>query len=702
MIHSEYRFSLDIQIHQAQVSVPVSLNETARKLYISLTDGRKPYTIDAGCIASFVAKKPDGTKLHNHCVIERNTIIYEFTPQTTSVEGIVNCEIRLQRGDELLVSPKFTIVVDNQVVRDEEIELSADEHTSITYLINAEEARQNKFETDEVARQAAFESAEVARTVAETARAGAETTRQHTFESAETARSARLEELATIQKKYVFGGDFSGSAYTAISCNIPVGTYDLHIDNFESSDTDDAMSLVQFVGGDVLVTHVSVHRNTPFNLELNFSSPIDTVRLYASTTYDASVGDTFIVSGLKIIGDTFLNKRISDIEESIITFNPDILISRIEQSMLISNRWSTTVGEKIHKIRETESRGCCNRLIKVPVPIKITASEGFQFVVSYIDDNDIVTGESLWKTSLVIPANQRFSFSIWKPDGDFLTEETLKSAVTLKFIESERDNNDISNSLYVEYGRHDGATYNFVRIPKISNNGKTIKPVVSLTSTDGSLDGAKCSTLTYSKRNNLQFVINGGLFDVKTLKPIGQTIIGGVSVVNEPHPQGANGETISDTECYPLCIDANGTLSAPYNRYVDTSVMLADGVVHAVSGWGKLVDNFKIAQDDIDAEFVHKNKNYSRQCIGQFENGDYCVLTAWGGGYSTNYQNEAGLTYEECAQILVDHGVKFAYSLDGGGSAQTVIKRRQINPIYEGTEGRSVPAVIYFDINEKE
>ena len=32
------------------------------------------------------------------------------------------------------------------------------------------------------------------------------------------------------------------------------------------------------------------------------------------------------------------------------------------------------------------------------------------------------------------------------------------------------------------------------------------------------------------------------------------------------------------------------------------------------------------------------------------------------------------MTYEECAQILVDHGVKFAYSLDGGGSATMATK----------------------------
>ena len=178
MNYSDYRFTLDVQIHQAQVSVPVSLNDTARRLCIGLTDGRKPYTIEDGCIASFVAKKPDGNKLHNSCVIERNTIIYEFTPQTTNVEGVVNCEIRLHKDGVLLVSPQFIIVVDKQVVRDDEIVFSENEYTSITQLIHAEAERQNKFENNETARQEAFIAAEAKR--------------QNEFENGETERQNAL------------------------------------------------------------------------------------------------------------------------------------------------------------------------------------------------------------------------------------------------------------------------------------------------------------------------------------------------------------------------------------------------------------------------------------------------------------------------------------------------------------------------------
>lgn len=140
MNYSDYRFTLDVQIHQAQVSVPVTFNDTARRLYIGFTDGRKPYTIPDGCRAVFVAHKPDKKTIINDCIIEHNkTVVYEFSKNTTNAEGIVDCEIRLfnKEGKEL-TSPQFIIVVDKQVVRDEEISLSESESTTIDSIISSE------------------------------------------------------------------------------------------------------------------------------------------------------------------------------------------------------------------------------------------------------------------------------------------------------------------------------------------------------------------------------------------------------------------------------------------------------------------------------------------------------------------------------------------------------------------------------------
>ncbi|MEE0969619.1 MAG: BppU family phage baseplate upper protein [Clostridia bacterium] len=146
MNYSDYRFTLDItNTLQAQVSVPCTLGDSARRLYIGLTEGRKPYELANGCRAVFAAKKPDGTTIFNDCIIEGNkTIVYEFSKNTASAEGVVDCEIRLYgTNGKLITSPQFIIVVDKRVVRDEEIlsMLSESEHTALDDMIESEAQR---------------------------------------------------------------------------------------------------------------------------------------------------------------------------------------------------------------------------------------------------------------------------------------------------------------------------------------------------------------------------------------------------------------------------------------------------------------------------------------------------------------------------------------------------------------------------------
>lgn len=253
------------------------------------------------------------------------------------------------------------------------------------------------------------------------------------------------------------------------------------------------------------------------------------------------------------------------------------------------------------------------------------------------------------------------------------------------------------SSVDIEYCRDKDSCYFLCRIPKYSISGKRITPKVAITSADGSLTGAKVSALNFAKRENKFFVINASLFNTTTNTPQGQTIINGVSVTNSPMTDD-NGVAISDAECYPLCINGDGVLSAPYARSVDTADMIADGVKYSVVGWGTLIDNFEKTDSTVFNEIVHPVK-YMQQVIGQYADGDYCVLTV-NKERSGHAENDSGLTYGEMADILVAKGVKFAYVLDGGGSSETVIGARQINAIYEGTAGRSVPTVIYFDIED--
>ena len=146
MNYSDYRFSLDIiSTLQAQVSIPCTFGDSARRLYIDLTEGRNPYSIANGCRAVFAAKKPDGTVIVNDCIIEKNkTIVYEFSSNTASAEGVVDCEIRLYgTNGKLITSPQFIIVVDKRVVRDAEIlsTVSKDDLATLDNIIIAENQR---------------------------------------------------------------------------------------------------------------------------------------------------------------------------------------------------------------------------------------------------------------------------------------------------------------------------------------------------------------------------------------------------------------------------------------------------------------------------------------------------------------------------------------------------------------------------------
>ena len=353
--------------------------------------------------------------------------------------------------------------------------------------------------------------------------------------------------------------------------------------------------------------------------------------------------------------------------------------------------------------------------------ITILSNNTYHYGYAFYDENgtydEIDHGWNYASSNNTITFNQkgfcRMNFK--RLDDNTITENDLLAIYDLIEITTSKNIQDVINeinnnhkelknvdaldsaitSISVDYGRIEGASYVFARIPKTTNTGYTLTPIVKLTSEDSTVDGEKISALNYAKRENSVFTLNAGLFNTNTLQPVGQTIIDGVSIVNTPMVDDM-GSPISDKECYPLCIDSNGDLSAPYNRNIDTSEMITDGIIYAVTGWGKVIDNFVACSDTVDNEIVHAGK-YIRQVIGQFQNGDYFVCTV--DMSRGKVENEAGVTYSILADFLISKGVKFAYSLDGGGSAETVIGKRQLNPIYEGDYGRNVPTVITFKIS---
>lgn len=118
MEYLSHRIFLDMHSTSSQTTLRVKQGTVNRKLYFALREGGKPYNIEEDCTAIFKATKADGTEIFNDCEISGDTIIYELTDQTTSAEGLMECEVSLYDGEyNEITSPTFTIIVDGKAFK---------------------------------------------------------------------------------------------------------------------------------------------------------------------------------------------------------------------------------------------------------------------------------------------------------------------------------------------------------------------------------------------------------------------------------------------------------------------------------------------------------------------------------------------------------------------------------------------------------
>lgn len=123
MKNSCYRFSLDIQKAQSQISIPLRNKESGRELRISLTDGGEPfelYGLDSKGWAVLVAKKDGTSNIASVCAIDiiNNEIICEVDPDMIDEIGVMECEIRLYDfiTGKVLYAPRFEFLIDERVI----------------------------------------------------------------------------------------------------------------------------------------------------------------------------------------------------------------------------------------------------------------------------------------------------------------------------------------------------------------------------------------------------------------------------------------------------------------------------------------------------------------------------------------------------------------------------------------------------------
>lgn len=196
---------------------------------------------------------------------------------------------------------------------------------------------------------------------------------------------------------------------------------------------------------------------------------------------------------------------------------------------------------------------------------------------------------------------------------------------------------------------------------------------------------------TLAEREGWPLVINGGGWE-------GPAVQNG-AVARDDEPWDISGASV-------LTIDANGDLGFANNMWHQGSAqtLVNQGIVSAFYYFMPIIVNYEdydwqSALPDMPANKTYGNQNWvisQKQIIGQYANGDYCIITAEGRGFN----NSTGFSIVQTQTLCKKLGLKFAFYMDGGGSTQTVLGKKRVNHCYydnNGTTERLLPGFIVFN-----
>lgn len=258
--------------------------------------------------------------------------------------------------------------------------------------------------------------------------------------------------------------------------------------------------------------------------------------------------------------------------------------------------------------------------------------------------------------------------------------------------ETPRDRFKQETTIFYKRDDTTGAFYTHIIIPQTNSNGEKQYPFVYWPNYP---NGGTESAYQLNQRKNFLFVINGGRYSAPygsgvtlTGLPKGTVIQNGVVL---QQGDSSNSNPIMD---WVLTIKNNGELG--YARYYDSaSGLVSNGVVSAVSGFIPILTNYTDIQDveTVDINYMDRTDDSQRQILGQYNNGDYAIITAEGRGY----QGGNWFTMKQIQTLCKQLGLKFAFALDGGGSAETLTGYKQFNPFYDNVSGRINPTFIVFN-----
>ena len=117
---SKYQFALDLHDVQSQICLMATEGDTKRQFVISLSDGGESYSVKDVHAVHLLIERPDkATIVETNPVLSADgeTVTYDFTERTCTMEGLHECQIIFYGDDdetEELWSPCFSLYVNKK------------------------------------------------------------------------------------------------------------------------------------------------------------------------------------------------------------------------------------------------------------------------------------------------------------------------------------------------------------------------------------------------------------------------------------------------------------------------------------------------------------------------------------------------------------------------------------------------------------
>lgn len=243
--------------------------------------------------------------------------------------------------------------------------------------------------------------------------------------------------------------------------------------------------------------------------------------------------------------------------------------------------------------------------------------------------------------------------------------------LTAKMYDLTIAKSNFAENITVEYCRDDttGTSYFVTRIFQTKLDGTKQYPFTRFPTND-----AQYTAKDLKQVEGWDIIINAGWYALQ--------IENGVAISCTPESKPTR---------LGLTINKNGQLGYLSSWTAeDADTIINSGVISATSMFFPLVVDYEAFKYPDDATFYTPAQ---RQIIGQYGNGDYAIITCEG----RNFNNSRGWTVPEAQNMCLKLGLKFAFNLDGGGSTQTVIGKKQLTQIYDSPNGRLLHGFIVFN-----